>query len=186
MKDALGIVAALLAVIGNVPYIRDVIRGRVQPHAYTWLVWTLVTGITFSGQVAKGAGIGALPTAISELFTVAIFLLSLKYGFRNPSRSDRVFLGVALLGLVPWVLMRDPTWSVAIAVGIDLVAFVPTLRKTWRMPESEKGILYGMNVARHALALLALRSYNVATTLHSIAMIVTNAMMTAFILRKRS
>lgn len=181
MKETFGIVAALLAVVGNVPYIRDMVRGRVQPHAYTWLVWTLVTGITFFGQMAKGAGIGALPTAVSELFTVAIFLLSLKYGFRNPSRTDKAFLAVALLGLVPWVLTDDPTLSVVIAVGIDLVAFVPTLRKTWRRPETEHGLLYMMNVARHALALISLQAYNVATMLHSLAMIVTNGLMTLFI-----
>ena len=187
VKESFAIVAALLAIVGNVPYIRDVLRGRVQPHAYTWLVWTLVSGMTFFGQLAKGAGIGALPTAASEIFTLAIFLLSLRYGFSNPSRSDKVFLGVALAGLVPWLLTSDPTWSVVIAVGIDLVAFIPTLRKTWRRPETERGLLYGMNVARHGLALFSLQAYNVATVLHSLAMIVTNGLMTLFILvRPRS
>lgn len=184
MKEAFAIVAAFLAIVGNVPYIRDVLRGKVQPHAYTWLVWTLVTGITFFGQLAKGAGIGALPTAASEVFTLAIFLLSLRYGFKNPSRSDKVFLALALLGLIPWMLTNDPTLSVVIAVGIDLVAFVPTLRKTWQRPETEHGLLYGMNVARHGLALFSLQAYNVATMLHSIAMIVTNSLMTAFILAR--
>lgn len=184
MKETLAVAAALLAIAGNVPYIRDVLRGRVQPHAYTWLVWTLVTGITFFGQLAKGAGVGALPTFASGLFTVAIFSLSLRYGFKNPTRSDRAFLAVALAGLVPWVLTSDPTWSVVIAVGIDLVAFVPTLRKTWRAPMTETPLLYAMNVARHVLALFSLQAYNVATVLHSAAMIVTNGLMTAFILRR--
>lgn len=186
MKESLGVIAALLAVVGNVPYIRDVLRGKVQPHAYTWLVWTLVTGITFFGQVSRGAGIGALPTAVSEIFTVVIFLLALRYGFKDPSRSDKAFLAVALIGVIPWLLTDDPTWSVIIAVGIDLVAFVPTLRKTWQRPGTERGLLYAMNVARHALALFALQRYNVATALHSVAMIVTNSLMTAFILRKKA
>lgn len=181
MKEAFAIVAALLAIVGNVPYIRDVLRGKVQPHAYTWLVWTLVSGITFLGQIAKGAGIGALPTAASEVFTLAIFLLSLRYGFKNPSFSDKVFLAVALVGLVPWFFTSDPTWSIVIVVGIDLVAFIPTLRKTWRNPGTEHRLLYSMNVARHGLALFSLQAYNVATTLHSIAMILTNGLMTIFI-----
>jgi hypothetical protein len=185
MKDTFALVAALLAIVGNVPYIRAILRGTVKPHAYTWFVWVLVTGITFSGQVAKGAGVGALPTIASELFTVMIFILALKYGYRKASRTDKVFLAVALLGIIPWVLTDDPTLSVAIVVGIDLVAFVPTLRKTWEEPRTEKPILYAMNVARHGLSLFALEAYNVATMLHSVAMIATNALMTGFILRGR-
>jgi hypothetical protein len=70
-------------------------------------------------------------------------------------------------------------------VTIDLIAFVPTLQKTWRNPSSEKAILYESNAARHSLALLALSSYNIATMLHSVAMIITNTIMTFFILRKK-
>jgi len=186
MKEYIAVGASVVAVIGNIPYLRDVIRKRVQPHPYTWLVWTVVSAITFFGQVAKGAGIGALPTASAEIFTVIIFFFSLRYGFKNISKTDTYFLLIALLGLIPWYITKNPTVSVIIAVGIDLVAFVPTLRKTWRVPKSETPLLYSMNVLRHIMTLFSLRNYNIATTLHSIAMIVTNTAMTSMILlRKR-
>lgn len=184
MKESIAIIAALLALVGNLPYLRDILTKRVQPHAYTWFVWTLVTGITFTGQVAKGAGWGALPTAVSEIFTVIIFILSLKYGFKKASRSDTFFLIVALLGIIPWVLTKDPTMSVIIVVSIDLVAFIPTLRKAWDYPKTDTKLLYSMNVLRHSLALFSLQAYNIATMLHSIVMIVTNSLMTLFLLRK--
>src|SRR5262245_55908572 len=116
MKETFAALAALLAIAGNVPYVVDILKGRVQPHAYTWFVWTIVSGIVFFGQVAKGAGIGALPTAASEIFTLIIFLLSLKYGFRGITRSDTIFLVIALGGIVPWLLTNDPTISVVVAV----------------------------------------------------------------------
>lgn len=186
MKETIAIIAAVLAVVGNVPYLRDVLSKKVEPHAYTWLVWTLVSGITFFGQVAKGAGVGAIPTAASEIFTVIIFFFSLRNGFKHVTRIDTVFLIFALTGLIPWALTNDPTISVIIAVSIDLIAFVPTLRKTWFYPETEAPILYSMNALRHALALFSLQAYNIATMLHSIAMIITNTLMTFFILRKRT
>ncbi len=68
---------------------------------------------------------------------------------------------------------------------IDLVGFIPTLRKTWKNPETENSILYSMNASRHALTLGALQAYNIATMFHSIAMIITNTMMTLFIVRKK-
>ena len=74
MKETLAVVAAILAIAGNLPYLWDILKGRVQPHPYTWLVWTIVSGIIFFGQVAKGAGIGALPTAAysSTLFAPGV------------------------------------------------------------------------------------------------------------------
>lgn len=185
LKIIFAIIAALIAIAGNLPYLRDIVQGRVRPHPFTWLVWSIVSCIVFFGQLAKGAGIGALPTLASEIFTIIIFLYSLKYGFRNIARIDTVFLVIALLGIIPWLLIKDPTLSVIIAVGIDLVAFVPTLRKTWQSPQTEMPILYGSNVLRHALALFSLQAYNIATTLHSIAMITANSAMVGIILLRK-
>lgn len=185
LKEVLAVIAALLAVAGNAPYIRDLVRGKIRPHAYTWFVWSIVSGITLFGQMAKGAGVGALPTASAELFTIVIFFLSLRYGFKGITRTDTLFLVAALLGLIPWFLTQDPTISVVTAVSIDLIAFMPTVRKTWNDPATENPGLYGMNVARHVLALFSLQAYNVATTLHSVAMITANTVMTILILRKK-
>lgn len=185
MKITIAIFASLLAIVGNVPYLRDILKKRVQPHPYTWLVWSMVSCIIFFGQLAKGAGIGALPTAASEIFTIIIFIFSLRYGFKDIHWSDTVFFIIALLGIIPWILTKDPTISVIIAVSIDLVAFIPTIRKTFLHPKTETPTLYITNVLRHILMLFSLQAYNIATTLHSIAMITTNTIMTLLIVRKR-
>lgn len=182
MKTTVAIIAALLAIVGNIPYVRDVIKKRVQPHPYTWLIWSVVSCIVFFGQLAKGAGIGALPTAAAEIFTIIIFFFSLRYGFKNIRQIDTYFFIAALLGIIPWVLTKDPTISVIIAVTIDFIAFIPTLRKTWTKPKTETSLLYGMNVLRHILMLISLQAYNVATMLHSIVMIATNTFMTWLII----
>jgi hypothetical protein len=185
MKEILVFIAAILAVIGNVPYLRDVLRQKIQPHPYTWLVWSIVSAVTFFGQVVKGGGIGSIPTGVAEAFTIIIFVFSLRYGFKNIIRRDTYFLVIALLGLIPWALTNDPTVSVITVVSIDVVAFIPTLRKTWLYPRTETPILYTMNVLRHVLTLLTLQTYNIATMLHSIAMIITNTLMTFFIFRRK-
>lgn len=182
-KEIIAGVAALFAIFGNVPYIRAVLRGDVQPHPYTWFIGSIVSCTVFFGQVVKGAGIGALPTAAAEIFTIGIFFLSLKYGFKGIRRSDHLLLGIALLGLVPWYVTNDPTWSVIIAVSIDVVSFIPTFRKTWHEPGSEHQTLFIMNVLRHALMLLSLEAYNIATVLHSVVMMVVNVVMVVLVRR---
>lgn len=186
MKEILAILGGVIAIVGNIPYLIDVFKHRVQPHPYTWLVWTLVSGVTFFGQIAGGAGVGAIPTGCAEVFTLIIFLFSLKYGFKSIRKIDTYFLIFALLGIIPWLLTKDPTISVIIVVLIDLIAFIPTLRKTWAEPKTETPVLYSMNVVRHILTLFSLQAYNIATMLHSIAMIVVNSFMTGIILRGSS
>lgn len=188
MKDYLAVVAAILAFVGNISYLKDIFRDKVHPHPYTWFIWSIVSMTTFFGGLAKGAGIGALPTGVAEAFTVIIFLFSLKYLFKREAGHirtiDHYFLAAALVGLIPWALTKDPTISVIMVVLIDIIAFVPTLRKTWSQPETERPLLYAMNIVRHILTLFALEAYNIATMLHSIAMICTNTIMVAFIKRK--
>jgi hypothetical protein len=187
-KIIIAILASLLAIIGNISYLTDTFQGKVKPHPYTWFIWSIVSMTTFLGGLAKGAGIGALPTGIAESFTILIFLFSLKYILHKEVGQirmiDNYFLAAALLGLVPWALTHDPTISVVIVVCIDVVAFIPTLRKAWEHPETEKPLLYEMNVSRHVLTLFSLGAYNVATMFHSIAMICTNTLMTFFIVSK--
>jgi hypothetical protein len=185
MKMTIAIVSAVLAIAGNVPYLMDIIKKKVKPHPYTWLVWSIVSCIVFFGQLKSGAGIAVISTGVAEIFTIIIFIFSLKYGFKNKRKIDTYCLIIALVSIVPWLLTKDPTISVVIAVAIDLVAFAPTIRKTWTDPQTEAPKLYGMNVLRHILLLCSLATYNVATTLHSIVMIVSNALVTGLILRKK-
>lgn len=184
MKEIFALIAAIFAIAGGLPYLRDVLQRRIQPHPYTWLVGSTVSAINFFGMIVKGAGIGALPTAVSEGFTIIIFVFSLRYGFREIPKTDVIFLIIAVGGIFPWILTKDPTISIIIAVGIDLVSFIPTIRKTWRYPETETSSIYSMNVLRHILTLFSLETYNIATTLHSIAMIILNSGMTVLIFRK--
>jgi len=185
VKEIFAIVAALLAVAGNLPYLWAMVKGRVRPHLYTWLIGSIVSGTVFFGMFAKGAGIGSLPVAVSELFTVLIFILSFKYGYRKITILDRACLAVALIGLVPWAFTHDPTASVIIAVAVDLMSLVPTFRKTWNEPSTEQPGLYASNALRHVLAVLSLATYNVATTLHSLTMILSNTGLLAVIYRKK-
>lgn len=185
IKIILASIAGILAILGNVPYIKDMLSGKIQPHPYTWLVWSIVSGVTFVGQVTQGAGWATIPFAISELFTISIFFFSIRYGFKNIPNHDKYFLYLALLGIVPWIITKDPTVSVIIMVTIDIIAFIPTLRKAWVLPRSESPVLYISNVLRHSLALASLNLYNIPTMLHSISMIFTNTIMTSFLYRKR-
>lgn len=183
MINAAIAIAVIFAIIGNTKYLIDVLQSKTKPHPYTWFIWSLVSAVVFFGQLVKGAGIGAIPTFVAEIFTIIIFFFSLRFGFDNIPKRDHYFLALALIGMIPWIVTKDPTISVLTVVLIDVVAFVPTLQKTWKYPSTETAMLYAMNVLRHVITLFLLENYNLATATHSIAMISVNLLMVVFILR---
>ncbi len=42
VKVVLAVLSVVIAILwGFVPYFRDIFRRKTQPHAYTWLIWSI-------------------------------------------------------------------------------------------------------------------------------------------------
>ena len=48
IKNLLGFVATFLVLVGYIPYLRDIIKGKTKPHIYSWFLWSFVTLIANS------------------------------------------------------------------------------------------------------------------------------------------
>ena len=55
-----GIIACVLSVVAFLPYIRDTISGNTRPERASWLIWSVLSTISFFSQVYEGAGISLL------------------------------------------------------------------------------------------------------------------------------
>jgi hypothetical protein len=137
MLEIIGIVSGLLAIVAVVPYIRDIIKKKTRPERASWLIWTVLGGIAFFSQLAKGATNSLWMTALSTLCVLVVFLLSLKHGEGGLVRRDIVALLVALLGLVLWYFTKDATIALLIVIGVDLSGSFLTIIKSYEDPESE-------------------------------------------------
>src|SRR3989344_6368003 len=139
LKIIFGVIAAALALFSSYLYIRDIFRGNTKPHTYTWLICAIVTTIVFLGQWVSGGGPGSWATGVAALLTTFTLILSLKggYGTKDITNFDKICLFLSLLTILPWLLVKSVLWSVILATVIDLIAFFPTMRKTWRAPYSE-------------------------------------------------
>jgi hypothetical protein len=169
MKEIFGIIAIILAIVAYVPYFRDIIKGKTKPHVYTWFVWGFITCIIFALQIKGGAGIGAYVTLLTGIFSFVVFLLGLKFGDKDITFSDTVFFISALLATVLWVFAKQPVLSVVLLVVIDLLGFIPTIRKSWNKPFSETLFTWELNAFRHGLSIFALLQYNILTLFYPVA-----------------
>lgn len=185
IKAALGVITVILSIIGHVPYLLDILKGKTKPHAYTWFVWTLLTGIACIAQFVGGAGPGAWTTAVTTLLSLSIFLLSLKHGSKDITVSDKWCLAGALAAIVVWVFTDSPVLSIILVTVIDALAFMPTVRKTFKAPEQETLFTYALNVLRHGLTVGAIQTYSIVTVLYPVALLLMNGCMTLLIVLGR-
>ncbi len=175
LKIIFGAIAAALALFSSYLYIRDIFRGNTKPHVYTWIVWSIVTTIAFFGQVVSGGGPGSWATGVAAVVTIFTLLLSLKggYGTKDITNFDKVCLALAILSILPWLLTKNVLWSVLLATFIDLIAFFPTMRKTWHAPKSESlGSMY-TDAVKHALSTFSMGTYSLITLVYPLSVLLT-------------
>jgi hypothetical protein len=175
IKIILGATAAILALFSSYLYIRDIFRGNTKPHTYTWLIWSIVTTIAFFGQWVSGGGPGSWATGVSAIVTIFTFCLSLnkKFGTKDITNFDKICLILAIISILPWLLTKSVLWSVILATLIDLIAFFPTMRKTWHAPKSESlGSMY-VDAVKHSLSIISMNSYSLINWIYPAAVLMT-------------
>ena len=174
-KTVISTFAIILTFVGYVPYFRDLLKGKTRPHVFSWLIWGIVTSIIFALQISAGAGVGAYVTLAVAALSFAIFLLSLRNGNRDIKRLDVVFFVLALLSIPLWLIVKQPVLSIILLSTIDMLGFLPTIRKSWNDPYSETLALYVITTFRHALSILGLFEYNIVTMLFPVTWVFANA-----------
>jgi len=184
-KTILGIIAAAMTIWAHIPYLLQTIAGTNKPHVFTWVIWTVLTGIAACAQWAGGAGAGSWVTFFTAAMCVAILLATLRNGEKHITRSDWFMFLAGLTAIPAWMLTDDPVWSVWIITLIDLAAIYPTFRKSWLKPHEENSFMYGLNIPRHMIGLMAIQHYSVTTTLYPAALVLMNVGMYAMLKWRR-
>ncbi len=184
-KIIISTIAVILTFVGYVPYIFDIFKGKTRPHTFTFLVWTIAGFTGWGLQVYGGAGVGSWALFFATSLCFFIFLLSLKYGEKNITKGDVLFLVLALVALFLWLVIKQPVWSVILAAGVELLGFVPTIRKSWNAPYSETLLTYEVCVVRHGLSLFAFQQYNILTVLYPAAWTVANFLFVVLLIYRR-
>jgi hypothetical protein len=169
----------------HVPYLLSTIKGTIKPHPFTWILWTTLTIIIFFAQIMDGAGPGAWGTVTVGLICIGIVVASIRFGFDNVKRKDVVLFVIGLLSIPLWLLTKNPTLSVILITTIDLIAFIPTYRKSWDKPYDEPLYLYGLNVLRHGLSLFAIINVTIATAFFPFMIMLANLGLFLFLIRRR-
>jgi hypothetical protein len=184
-QEILGFLAFIMSLIGTVVYIRSILNGQTKPHLYTWLVFAILTCIAFFAQLSDHAGPGAWMMGATTLSCLATAILSIKFGTRDKTKSDKIALIASVSAIIPWLLTKDALLSVIMISLIDGVAMVPTLRKSWNNPHQENLPTYWIANFKNVLSLFALTHFSVTTSLYLFSILVVNMALIVVCLYRR-
>lgn len=186
IKSVYALISTLINILAFMPYLRDVWKRKTKPHEFTWLIWCVTQGITVAALLHGGIGIvGVIPLSIGALLAAFIFLLSLRDGEKNITRSDILALSVALAAMVVWWLLDNPLLSVVMVTAIDVVGYIPTFRKSYVNPWSETVSSWGLFSLSNVFAILALNKYNLLTLNYLASISFANLSLSVFLLLRR-
>jgi hypothetical protein len=185
MKEIIGGTAVILTFIAYVPYYRDILKGIARPHIYSWSLWGLLTILIVALQIEGGAGSATWVTGAAGLLCIGVVLLSLKNGKRDITTSDTIVAILSLLAIIFWLIAQQPIISITLVIIADLLAFIPTIRKSYYHPYTETLSLYVTNALRFGLALFAVEQYTYLSSSWIVAWIIGNVSLSALLIIRR-
>ena len=185
LKVIIGLIAVLLTFVGYVPYLKDTIKGKTKPHVYSWFIWGFVSLLIFVLQFSGKGGAGSFVTLAAGIVCLITFTVALRNGTKDITRTDTAFFILALIALVIWIFAKQPLISIILLSTIDMLGFIPTIRKSWHKPHTETLFSYVLNTFRFGLAIYALQTYTIVTSLYPITWILANGAFSVLLIIRR-
>ena len=131
--------AVALNLVGQILYIRSIVKGKAKPNLVSWGIWMLAPFIGVFFQIKSGVGLSVLPVFMAGFGPLIIITAALltKNGVWKINSFD-LFCGlISLISLFLYVVTHNLGISILFAILSDALAFIPTLVKSWKHPESE-------------------------------------------------
>jgi hypothetical protein len=158
--STLGILSAVIFLIGDYAYFRDTVSGKTKPQRVTWGVAFLLNSIGFANQYASGATDSLWLFAAAALATGAIFVVSLSKGVGGHSKLDIFGICTAFVGVGLWAVFSSPLFSIVSTLIVVYVTMVPTFIKARKHPESETGLAWSLGCLSAFLAVISVGEFN--------------------------
>ena len=153
----LAILSAVFSTLAFLPYIVDTINRQTEPQRATWLIWSVLSSISFFSLLHEG-GTQALWFAGAQVAgNVAILLLAITRGHGAFFRaSDFLVLLAAQAGLVLWYQTDNAVYALGISIAISLAGGLLTIVKAYRAPETETASTWVLLFLSSAASILSI------------------------------
>jgi phosphatidylglycerophosphate synthase len=158
------VVAVLLRLASGASYFKATWDGIAKPSIISWFFWSITALIAFAVQLVKGAGPEAFVTLAIGISPIAVCIAALhKGGYKIAlSYSDKWCIFLTIIGIILWLVSKDPLMALLMSILADIFSSVPTILKSYRDPESEHPTAYILSIVSMAVTLLAIHNWQLS------------------------
>ena len=185
MLEILGILSGVIAFAASIPYIVEIIKGNTKPQRMAWVLFLVLSGISFFAQLAAGASASLWFPLVLFLQAIIIFSLTLKFGVGGFSRFDIVSLVFAIVIMILWALTDSPESAIICSVAVNTIGKILVAVKVYRLPHTEYVPTWVWSALASILAAVSVGSFNWILLLTPLQNAITVGMIAALILYRR-
>jgi fumarate reductase subunit D len=157
--EIIAVLSLVVSLAANIPYIIEIVQGKAKPERISWLLWTILGAVYFFSTIFDT---GATLFTLGELIApVIILILAFKYGVGGKSRFDLISLAVALIALAILFSTTHVLLSLLLALFVDGIGAMLTIRKLRIDPTSESRAFWGLTAIAGVLAVISLEEFTV-------------------------
>jgi len=161
-KDIKTIFFVLSVLQGFISYgiaIKSIFKGEFKPQRMTWFLYFMMSFL-MGFEIIVGGNTDAISVLVAQIFgSLVIFWLSIKKGVGGLEILDLFVLLSVVIILVVWYFTKNPYLALYVSIVADLAAFIPTLIKIYKRPDTENWLFYLSDVISAIFGLLALNAF---------------------------
>lgn len=155
VEKYIGLLAGIVIGSAQVIYLFNTLKRKIRPSVLSWLGWAFLMGTSLVSQIVdKGwqwSMTGILCSTLGCLAISGTAFFSKNFSFR---RSDLNFLLFGLVCVGIYLLSDNPWITTIFAILADAVLGIPTIRKAYKDPASERSPAWILGTVSSALALI--------------------------------
>lgn len=154
-------IAAVINAGGVTGYIRDTLRGDTFPHRITWFLWGFIPLVTAAVQLRERTGIQTVMSFSYFATAMAVLVMSFvaRRGSWEVTPFDWACGGVCLAAVAVYAATLKGDLAISLLLAAEFFAAMPTVRKSWKAPETETWTVFLAGVLSSSITLLTVRHW---------------------------
>lgn len=185
LSTAITVVAGLLYFIAVVPYFRDLFKKVIQPHPVSWFLWSFIGFVNLVFYKDTGATYTQLIAYTSFIIPLLIFIFSFRNWKNGFTKLDLFCLAVSVCSLIVGLSYNNPVLGLTLNILVsDFLAFIPTIVKTFKKPDSESMSTWLITVIANILTIIVINKWTFGIAVLPVYTFIMNGVVLLIILLK--
>lgn len=176
IRDIASYLGPFLEMAASILYVMATARGRVKPNRVSFAMFSFASFVAFAIQLSDGYQASSLLTLAAASGPLAILVVSFFKidAYWKLTKFDFVCGALSVGALLAWLALRNSKLGITLAISCDMLATLPTLRKSWLAPDSEAAWLWWLSALAGAITAASVNPFTFVAAIFAIYLVLAN------------